>query len=79
MLESFHMTMNYKSVFFRTLSGLVACASTGQYARRSRCTVLARMDDSPFILYLLPMTQIVTYYSILHKLSDYLFVRSLCL
>ena len=35
-------------------------------------TVLARMDDSPFILYLLLMTQIVTCYSLLHKLSDLL-------
>ena len=36
MLESLRTTMSYKSVFFGTLSGSIVCASTGQYARRSR-------------------------------------------
>ena len=36
MLESLRTTLSCKSVFFGTLSGSIVCASTGQYARRSR-------------------------------------------
>ena len=39
--------------------------------RKFPSTVLARMNDSPF-MYLLLMTEIVTCYSLLHKLSDLL-------
>ena len=36
MLESLRTIMSCKSVFFGALSGSIVCASTGQYARRSR-------------------------------------------
>ena len=43
MLESLRTTMSYRSVFFGALSGSIVCASTGQYARRSRRRFQARM------------------------------------